>query len=98
MPDRRIVRRTLDHPRQRRCFWKTKVAKFFPEEDSRSFFDAANCNSSTLAQIDLVTVERKDIVLREAAFERHGQHRFRILSFQSFFRREISVLDELLSD
>src|SRR5829696_5901229 len=92
------MRRTLDHSRQRGCFREREIAKFFSEEDSGRFFNAADCDSTTLAQVDLVTVKRKDVVLREPAFQRYGQHRLCVLSFQRFFGREISVLDELLSD
>src|SRR5215213_11290771 len=90
--------RTLNHSRQRSRFREREIAEFFSIEDSCRFLDSPNRYCAALAQVDLITVQRKDIVLREPALECEGQHRFRILSLKCLFRREVSVLDELLSD
>ena len=76
MSHRRIMRRTLNHSRERRGFRQRQILKLLAKEDSRGFLNTANGNSTALAQVDLVALERKNIVLRKATLQGDCQHRF----------------------
>src|SRR5215207_2849465 len=92
------MRGTLNHSSERSGFGEREIAQFFAKEHGRSFLHSPHAYGATLAQIDLVAIERKDILLRQPPLERKREHRFRVLALQCLFRREIRVLDELLSD
>src|SRR6202795_2489511 len=68
------------------------------EVDPRRRAHAADCQGATLAQIHLVQVRLEDLILRIAPVDPGREPRLADLADVGTFRREQTVLDELLGD
>src|SRR5205085_4130895 len=93
-----VARGTLDHAGDGRGFRERQVCDILAEIDARRLCDAAHGDCAALAQINLVTVEREDVLFGEATFERGGDERLVEFALERALRREVCVLDELLRD
>ena len=94
----RVARGALYHARDGRRFREREVLQLFAEEDARSLAHAAHGDGAAASEINLVTVEREDVLLRHAALDDGGERGLSELASKRALRREVCVLDELLRD
>src|SRR4030095_7606519 len=95
---RRITPGTLDHSSYCCCFSQRNIFQCFTEINSCGFCHTAHPNTASLAQVDLIAVKSKDVLLRQTVLQRQRYQRFVVLSTQSLFRTQVGILNQLLSD
>ena len=90
----RVGRGRLGQPREQRALRGRELAHPFAEEGSRGRLHP----EGAVAEVDLVQVHLEDAVLRIAALELDGEHRFLELAVETSIGGEEEHLGELLRD
>ena len=88
----------MNHAGDSRRLGEREVFQLLAEEDARRLADAAHGNRAALSQVNLVAVEREDVLLPYPALDDGGERRLVELAAQRALRRQVRVLDELLRD
>src|SRR5205085_9173880 len=81
-----------------RSLGEREVSEFLAEEDARRQAHAAHGNRAAAAEVNLVAVEREDVLLRHPALDDGGERGLVELAAERALRRQVRVLDELLRD
>ena len=91
---RRVTLRRRNEPGERGDFLEIELARLLAEIVTRGFFDAV----AAVSEIDVIEIERKDLVLGERLLEAACKDRFLDLPLVAALGAEDDVLDDLLRD